>query len=80
MAAVLVFGKNVLKLICGYAPQCVRSWKEKQSLLYNELKGELELDIMCMDDLTGHSCRCIGGCDRINERCCVSQKNFEGRI
>ena len=36
---VVVFEKNVLRLICGYAPQSGRRLEEKQSF-YDELKCE----------------------------------------
>ena len=39
MTVVLVFEEEVLRLICGYAPQSGRSVEEKQAL-YRELKGE----------------------------------------
>ena len=38
MAVVLVFEKDVLRLICGYAPQSGGSLEAKQSF-YDELKG-----------------------------------------
>ena len=33
MAVVLVFEEDVLKLICGYAPQSGKSFEERQSLM-----------------------------------------------
>ena len=38
MAVVLVFEKDVLRLICGYE----RSFEEKQSV-YDKLKGEMDM-------------------------------------
>ena len=37
--SLVVCEEDVLRLICGYAPQSGRSFEEKQSF-YDELKGE----------------------------------------
>ena len=44
---VVVFEEDVLRLICGYAPQSGRSFEEKQS--YDELK--CEWDVHSIGDL-----------------------------
>ena len=40
--SVVVFEEDVLRLICGYAPQSGRSFEEKQSF-YDELKCEWDM-------------------------------------
>ena len=62
-----VFDKDVLRLICGYAAQSVRSLEEKQSF-YEELKCEWDMHsaddlFMCLGDFSGHVGRHIDGFD-----------------
>ena len=57
MSVVVVFEEDVLRLICGYAPQCGRSF-DKLSF-YDELKGEWDMPsagdlVMCLDAFNGH--------------------------
>ena len=33
MTAVVIFEEDMLRLICGYAPQSGRSWEEKRSFM-----------------------------------------------
>ena len=52
MTVVAAFEEDVLRLICGYAPQSGRSLGEKQSF-YDELKCELDMHsagdlVMCL--------------------------------
>ena len=52
---VVVFEEDVLRLMCGYAPQGGGSLEEKQSF-YDELKCEWDMhsagdSVMCLDDL-----------------------------
>ena len=44
MAIVLVFNLEVVRIICGYAPQSGRTMKEK-SEFYDNLAGEWEMQI-----------------------------------
>ena len=48
MMTVVVYEEDVLRLICGYAPQSGRRLKERQSF-YDELKAEW--DLHCAGDL-----------------------------
>ena len=62
---VVVFKKDVLRLICGYAPQSVRSLEEKHSF-YDELKCEWDMHsaddlVMCLGYINGHVDRHIDG-------------------
>ena len=55
---VVVFEEDVLRLICGYAPQGRRSLEEKQSF-YDELKCEWDMHsaddlVMCLFDFNGY--------------------------
>ena len=68
MVVVLVFEKDVLRLICGYG----RSFEEKQSV-YDQLKGELDMHsaddlIIWLGDFNGYIGRHIGGFDWVNGR------------
>ena len=54
----VVFEENVLRLICGYAPQSGGSFEEKQSF-YDVLKCEWDVHfaddlVMCLGDFNGH--------------------------
>ena len=63
MAVVLVFEEDVLWLICGYAPQSGRRFKEKQSF-YDDLKYEWHSAgnlVMFLGDFSGHVGRHIDG-------------------
>ena len=67
MTVVVVFEEDVLRLICGYAPQSGRSLDEEQSF-YDELKGEWNMHsaddlVMCLGDFNGHVGRYIDGLD-----------------
>ena len=64
---VVVFVEDVLRLICGYAPQCGRSLKEKRSF-YDWLKCEWDMHsaddlVVCLGDFSGHIGRHIDGFD-----------------
>ena len=80
---VVVFEEDVLRLICGYAPQFGRSLEEKQS--YDELKCEWDMDsaddlAMCLGYLNGHIGRHIDGFDGVHGAIGVGQANLEGRM
>ena len=55
MTVVVVFKEDVLRLICGHAPQSGRSLEEKQSF-YDELKCKWDMYfaddlVMCLGDI-----------------------------
>ena len=57
---VVVHEEDVLRLICGYAPQSGRSLEEKQCF-HDELNCEWVMYsaddlVMCLDDINGHAC------------------------
>ena len=67
---VVVFAEDVLRLICGYAPQSGRGLNEKQSF-YDELKYEWDMHsadnlVMCLGDINGHVGRHIDGFDEVH--------------
>ena len=71
VVTVVDYEVDVLRLICGRAPQSRISLKEKHSF-YDELKGEWDMLsagdlIMCMGDFIGHVCRHIDGIDGFQE-------------
>ena len=81
---VVDYEMDVLRLICGRAPQSRISLKEKQSF-YDELKGESDMLsagdlIMCLLDFNGHVCRHIDGIDGVHGGYGVGQRNLEGII
>ena len=84
MMTVVVFEGDVLRLICGYAPQSGRSLEEKQSF-YDELKCEWDMHsaddlVICLGDLNGHVGRHTGGFDGMHGGLGVGQKNLEGKM
>ena len=57
MTLVVVFEENVLRLICGNAPQSGRCFDEK--VFYDDLKCDWDMHsaeslAMCLDDFNGH--------------------------
>ena len=81
---VFVFAEDVLRLICGYAPQSGRSLVEKQSF-YDKVKSEVDMHsaddiVMWLGDLNGHIGRYIDGFDEVHGRYGVGQRNLEGRM
>ena len=78
----VVFEEDVLRLICGFAPQSGRSLEEKQSF-YDELKCELDMHsacdlVMCLGDFNGHVGRNIDGYDGVHGGCGVGRRHLEG--
>ena len=72
------FEDEVLRWICGYAPQGGR-----KTMFYDELKGEWDMHsagdlVMCLGDFDGHVGRHIDGFDGIHGGHGVGEKNFEG--
>ena len=81
---VVVFGENVLRLICEYAPQSGASFEEKQSF-YDELKCEWDMHstgdlVMCLCDFNVNICRHIDGFYGVRGGFGVGQRNFEERM
>ena len=67
MITVVVFEDDVLRLICGYAPQSLRSFEEEKCC-YDKLKDEWDMHnagdlVVCMGDFNGHVVRHIDGFD-----------------
>ena len=79
-----VFGEDVLRFICGYAPQSGRSLEEKQSF-YDKLKCEWDMQsaddvVMYSGDFNGHIGRYIDGFDEEHGGYGAGQRNLEGRM
>ena len=77
---VVVLEEDVLRLICGYAPQSGRSLEEKQSF-YDELICEWDMHsaddlVMCLGDINGHIGGHIDGFDGLNGGYGVGQRNL----
>ena len=84
MTAVAVNEEDVLRLICGYAPQSVRSLEERQSF-YDELKCEWDMHsadhlVMCLGDSSGHIGRHIDGFDWVHGGYGAGERNLEQRM
>ena len=84
MMTPVVFEEDVLRLICGYAPQSGRSLEEKQSF-YDKQKFEWDIHsadhlVMCLDNFNGHVGGFIDGLDEVHGGHGVRQRNLEGRI
>ena len=81
---IVVLEEDVLRLICGYAPQSGRSLEGRQSF-YDELKCEWDIHsagdlVMCLGDFNGHVCRHIDEFDGFHGEYCVVQSNLDGRM
>ena len=84
MVLVDVLEEDVLRFICGYAPQSGRSLEEKQPF-YDELKCEWEMHsaddlVMWLGDINGHVGRHIEGFDGVRGGHDIGQRNLEGRM
>ena len=84
MTVLDVLEEDVLRLICGYAPQSGTSLEEKQSF-YDKLKCEWDMYfagdlVMCLVDFNGHIGRHIDGLDGVYGEHDVCQRNFVGRM
>ena len=78
-SAVLVFEEDVLRVICGYAPQSGRL-EEKQP--FYELKNECNMHrvddtVVCFGDFNGHVGSHIDGFLGVHGRHCVGRKYFK---
>ena len=78
MSVVVVFEEDVLRLICGYAPQS-RSLEVKHS--YDEPKCEWDLHsasdlVMCLGNFIGHIGRHIDRFDGVHGGYSVGLRNF----
>ena len=81
---VVVLEEDVLRLICGHAPQSGRCFEEKQSF-YDEQKCEWDMHsaddlVMCLGDINEHVGRHIDGFDGVHERFGVGHRNLHGRM
>ena len=81
---VVVSEEDVLRSICGYAPQSGRNFEEKQSF-YDEFKSEWDMYfaddlVMCLGDINGHVGRHIDGFGGVYGGYGAGQRNLEGRM
>ena len=79
----VVYEEEVLRQVCGHAPQSGRSLEEKQ--YFYELKCEWDVHsaddlAMCLCDLNGHVGRHIDDFNGVHGGYCVGQRNLEGRM
>ena len=83
IVVVLAFEQEVLRVICGYAPQCGRPITEKVKF-YDEmctewdLRGNDEL-VLGMGDFNGHVGKNIDGFEGVHGRNGIGERNAEGR-
>ena len=80
----VVFEKDVLRLICGYAPQSGRCLEKKPSF-YDKQKCEWDMhsadDLgMCLGEFNGYVGRHIDGFYGAHGGYGVGQRNLEGRM
>ena len=79
---VVGFEEDVLRLICGYAPQSGRNLEEKQSF-YDEPNCEWDVHsaddlVMYLGDFNGHFGRHIHGFNGVHGGYGIGKRNFEG--
>ena len=80
----VVLEVDVLRLICGYAPQGGRRSEEKQAF-HDKLKCEWDMHsaddlVMCLGDINVHVGRHIDGLDGVHGGYGVDKRNLEGRM
>ena len=84
LVTLVVFEEDMLRLICGYAPQSGKSMEEKPSF-NNELKCEWDMHsaddfVMYLGCFNGHVGRHIDGFDEMHGGYGVGQRNLERRM
>ena len=77
----VVFEEDVLRFICGYAPQSGRRLEEKQSF-YDKLKYVWDMHsaddfVICLGDINGYVGRHNDGFDGVHGGYGVGQRNLE---
>ena len=83
MAMVLAFEEEVIRVMCAYAPQVVRSDCEKDQF-YNDMASEGDLQnpsevVFGLGDFNGHVGRRIGGFESVHNGCGSGKRNVEKR-
>lgn len=84
MTIVMVFEEEVVRLICGYAPQSGRTREEKECF-YDELAGELDVHsegelVLCVGDFNGHVGKRFDGFEGVHGGNGFGERNLEGRM
>ena len=79
VTTLVVFEEDVLRLICGYAPQSGRNLEEKQSF-YDKPKCEWDMHsadelVLRFGDINGHIGRHIDGFDGVHGGYGIGQRN-----
>ena len=79
-----IFGKNVMRIVCAYAPQCGRSMSEKKKF-YEEMargcKVENENEVLiCLGDFNGHIGKEVDGFENVHGGFGTGKGNVEGRL
>ena len=84
MITVVAFEEDVVRWICGHAPQIGRSLEVKQSF-YDQLKCEWDMHsvgdlFMCLGDVNGFVGRHIDALDGVHGGYDICQRNLEERM
>ena len=84
MSMVMMIGKEIMRVICAYGPQCGRSVAEKQRF-YDELACEWDLKsnnemVMGLGDFNGHVGQSVDGFENVHGGNGVGERNMEGRL
>ena len=84
MAMGLVFGEEVVIMICAYAPQSFKPDSEKERF-YVEMAREWKMAnanemVLGLGDFNGHVGKCAEGFEGMHERYGIGKRNVEGRM
>ena len=83
MSMVIVFKEEVMRVICGYAPQSGRTSTEKECF-YVEMASEWDVHsadelVLCLGDFNGHVGKWIDGFEGVHGGNGIGERNLEGR-
>ena len=84
MAIGLVFGKEVVRVICAYAPQSGKPDAEKERF-YEEMASEWSMAntnelVLGLGDFNGYAGKCAEGFEGIHGEYGIGKRNTEGRM
>ena len=83
MVVVIIFGKEVVRIVCAYAPQCGKSVSENK--FYEEMARGCEVEnanevLICLGDFNGHIGKEVDGFESFYGGFGIGKRNLEGRL
>ena len=85
MAIGLVFGEEVVRVICAYAPQSKSKTDSEKERFYEEMAREWSMAnanemVLGLGDFNGHKGKCAEGFEGIHGGYGIGKRNVEGRM